>query len=122
MLPTYLEKSEFSLFVIGQKTKSRTSAFSKRFSSTLSTYLEKSEFSLFIIGQKTKSRTSDLIEQSPRSPRSPRGRSFRHGRSFTFRFLSFLTMQLNETIDHFNIWHFKSRTREQPELERPRAA
>ena len=72
---TYLEKSEFSLFVIGQKTKDGPWTFSKRFLSKLSTYLEKSEFSLFVIGQKTKSRTSDLIEQSLRSPRGP---SFRH--------------------------------------------
>ena len=45
--------------------------------------------------------------------------------SFTFKFVSFLSspwLQLSETIDHFNSWHFKSRTREQPELERPRAA
>ena len=30
-LSTYLEKSEFSLFVIGQKTKSRTSDFFQTF-------------------------------------------------------------------------------------------
>ena len=52
--------SEFSLFVIGQKTKSRT--FSGRFWSTLSTYLDKSQFSLFVTGQKTKSRTSDFLQ------------------------------------------------------------
>ena len=45
--------------------------------------------------------------------------------SFTFRFISFLTMaaiEWNHRSLLNNSWHFKSRTREQPELERPRAA
>ena len=49
-LSTYFEKSEFSLFVIGQKTKSRTSDFFEAFLVYVSTFFEKSEFSLFVIG------------------------------------------------------------------------
>ena len=62
-LSTNIEKSEFSLFVVGQKTKSLTSDFFQTFLVyVIDIYLEKSQFLLSVIEQKTKSRTSDISQ------------------------------------------------------------